>query len=110
MKWYSARSLPGRGIPGASPASQIRTSHRGGSDGGRPRRYPERLIADRGYDSNATRASLKARGVEPIIPCGGNNTQATDQDGRRLGLVAGCTGAPFASGDVAQTSGHQHKS
>ena len=26
---------------------------------------------------------LKAPGVEPIIPCGGNNTQATDQ-GRRL--------------------------
>lgn len=51
---------------------------------GRPRRYPERLIADRGYDSNAARAWFKSKGVQPIIPCPGNNTQATDQDGRHL--------------------------
>jgi transposase len=52
--------------------------------GGRPRRYPERLIADRGYDSNAARRWLKDRGVQPIIPCRKNNTQAMDQDGRHL--------------------------
>jgi len=52
--------------------------------GGRPRRYPERLIADRGYDSNAARKWLKSKGVQPIIPCRINNTKATDQDGRHL--------------------------
>ena len=51
---------------------------------GRPRKRPERLIADRGYDSNAVRASLAARGIEPIIPARRNNTVATHQDGRRL--------------------------
>ena len=51
---------------------------------GRPRSRPERLIADRGYDSNAVRASLAARGIEPIIPARRNNEVATHQDGRRL--------------------------
>jgi len=49
-----------------------------------PGRRPERLIADRGYDSNLVRASLAARGIEPIIPARRNNTVATHQDGRRL--------------------------
>ena len=51
---------------------------------GRPRKRPERLIADRGYDSNLVRASLAARRIEPIIPARRNNTVATHQDGRRL--------------------------
>ena len=51
---------------------------------GRPRKRPERLIADRGYDSNLVRASLAARGIEPIIPARRNNTVAPHQDGRRL--------------------------
>lgn len=51
---------------------------------GRPRKRPERLVADLGYDSNAVRASLAARGIEPIIPARRNNTVATHQDGRRL--------------------------
>lgn len=51
---------------------------------GRPRKRPERLIGDRGYDSNAVRAALAARGIEPIIPARRNNTVATRQDGRRL--------------------------
>lgn len=45
---------------------------------------PGRLIADRGYDSNAARRCLKRRGIQPIIPARRNNTQATDQDGRCL--------------------------
>ena len=49
----------------------------------RPRK-PERLIADRGYDSNQARALLVARGIEPIIPARSNNTVATHQDGRKL--------------------------
>jgi transposase len=51
---------------------------------GRPRQRPERLIADRAYDSNALRATLVRRGIEPIIPARSNNRRATHQDGRRL--------------------------
>ena len=52
--------------------------------GGRPRTRPERLIADKGYDSNAVRELLEGRGIEPIIPARANNTVATHQDGRTL--------------------------
>ena len=58
----------------------VRRTHRPG----RPRQRPERLIADKGYDSNALRAALVRRGIEPIIPARSNNTQATHQDGRKL--------------------------
>jgi len=51
---------------------------------GRPRKRPDRLIADRAYDSNAARALLIRQGIEPIIPARTNNRQATHQDGRRL--------------------------
>ena len=51
---------------------------------GRPRKHPERLVADRGYDSNKLRAALVRRGIEPIIPARRNNHQATHQDGRKL--------------------------
>src|SRR5215472_13771800 len=45
---------------------------------------PERLIGDRGYDSNALRRFLKRRRIQPIIPARSNNPQAADQDGRCL--------------------------
>ena len=45
---------------------------------------PERLIADKGYDSNPLRAWLAARDIEPIIPARVNNRVATHQDGRQL--------------------------
>jgi transposase len=45
---------------------------------------PERLIADRGYDSNPARAMLAGRGIDPIIPKRENNRKATHQDGRKL--------------------------
>jgi transposase len=51
---------------------------------GRPRKRPNRLIADRGYDSNPLRARLARRGLEPIIPARRNHTRATPQDGRKL--------------------------
>ena len=51
---------------------------------GRPRRRPNRLIADRGYDSNAVRTALDTRGIQPIIPARSNNHRATQQDGRCL--------------------------
>jgi len=59
---------------------RVRRAHRAG----RPRQRPERLIADRAYDSNPVRAKLAARHIEPIIPARSNNHQATHQDGRRL--------------------------
>src|SRR5205085_1912817 len=51
---------------------------------GRPRQRPDRLIADRGYDSNTIRAALDTRGIQPIIPARSNNRRATHQDGRCL--------------------------
>ena len=51
---------------------------------GRPRKRPERLIADKGYDSNAIREMLKNRGIKPVIPARSNNNVATHQDGRVL--------------------------
>jgi transposase len=51
---------------------------------GRPRKRPERLIADRGYDSNPLRARLAHRGIEPIIPARRTHQHATHQDGRKL--------------------------
>ena len=58
----------------------IRRSHRAG----RPRKTPERLIAEKDSDSNAARALLVQRRMEPIIPARENNTVATHQDGRKL--------------------------
>lgn len=55
-----------------------------GHRAGRPRQRPERLILDRGYDSNELRAQLVRRGIEPIIPARRNNRRATYQDGRKL--------------------------
>jgi len=56
----------------------------GGSILGRGVKRPERLIADRGYDSNPLRARLAQLGIEPIIPARRNHTRAIHQDGRKL--------------------------
>ena len=45
---------------------------------------PQRLIADKGYDSNKARKLIESRGMLPIIPARKNNTKATHQDGRHL--------------------------
>jgi hypothetical protein len=45
---------------------------------------PERLMADRGSDSNPARALLVTRELEPIIPKRRNHRTATQQDGRTL--------------------------
>jgi hypothetical protein len=55
------------------------TRHRGH----RPHKV-QRLIADRGYDSNQARALLVKRDIEQIIPMGRHNTVATHQEGRKL--------------------------
>jgi transposase len=51
---------------------------------GRPRKRPDRLVLDRGYDSNHLREQLVKRGIDRIIPARSNNRQATHQDGRKL--------------------------
>ncbi len=48
------------------------------------KRRPARLIADRGYDCNGLRRTLKHRGIQPIVPAQRNHPNATDQDGRCL--------------------------
>src|SRR5262245_44578162 len=45
---------------------------------------PERVIADRAFDSNRLRRQFWQRGIEPVIPARKNNNRATDQDGRKL--------------------------
>jgi transposase len=70
-----------------SPAevTLLEPTRRNGRIGGRraKRRKPRRLIADRGYDSNAVRALLAKRDIEPSIPARRNNRRATHQDGRK---------------------------
>jgi transposase len=72
----------------ASPAEVklLEPTLKNGRIGGRraKRRKLKRLIADRGYDSNAVRALLVERAIEPIIPARSNNRVATHQDGRKL--------------------------
>ena len=72
----------------ASPAEVklLEPALKNGRIGGRraKRRKPKRLMADRGYDSNAVRALLVERAIEPIIPARSNNRVATHPDGRKL--------------------------
>ena len=51
---------------------------------GRPRQKPERVIADRGYDSDPLRERLKKRGIELIAPYRKNNQERRYEDGRKL--------------------------
>ena len=51
---------------------------------GRPRKNPERIIADKGYDSDPLRERLACRGIELICPYRHNNKQQKYHDGRKL--------------------------
>jgi transposase len=64
------------------PEPTLKTGRIGGRRA--KRRKPKRLIADRGYASNAARALLVKRAIEPIIPARSNHRVATPQDGRTL--------------------------
>ena len=46
--------------------------------------HPERLILDRGYDSDPLRVRLAERGIEMICPHRKNRRRARTQDGRKL--------------------------
>lgn len=51
---------------------------------GRPRQKPQRLIADKAYDSDPLRKRLKRRGIELIAPHKANRVRKPTQDGRPL--------------------------
>jgi transposase len=51
---------------------------------GRPRTRPDRLIADKAYDSDALRRTLRRRGIELIAPHRRNRRRPATQDGRPL--------------------------
>ena len=53
-------------------------------DRGRPSHRLERLIADRGYDSDPLRKKLRGLGIEPIIPHRAGRKKTPTQDGRGL--------------------------
>lgn len=93
-KWMVV--VDGQGVPlgnhldRASPAevtlvnqtlAQVRVPRAGR---GRPKSKPQRLIADRAYDSDPLRRLLQARGIELICPHRKNRRKAPTQDGRAL--------------------------
>lgn len=51
---------------------------------GRPRSNPERLIADKAYDSDKLRKRLKERGIDVIVPHRRDRKSRSLQDGRKL--------------------------
>jgi transposase len=51
---------------------------------GRPRKRPDRLITDKGYDSDPLRKDLKKRGIDLIAPHRSNRKKPKLQDGRKL--------------------------
>jgi transposase len=52
--------------------------------GGRARQKPQRVIADRAYDSDPLRERLAARGIELVAPHRWNRSKPRTQDGRAL--------------------------
>jgi transposase len=51
---------------------------------GRPRKNPDRVVADKGYDSDPLRERLAQRGIELICPYRSNNKKKKYQDGRKM--------------------------
>jgi transposase len=94
-KWMVV--VDGRGLPlgnylhSASPAevklaeTTLATIHVGRSHhAGRPRQKPQRVIADKAYDSDPLRKRLRQRGIELICPHKKNRVRPATQDGRAL--------------------------
>ena len=51
---------------------------------GRPKNKPQRIIADKAYDSDPLRERLAKRGIELICPYRVNNKKKKYEDGRKL--------------------------
>jgi transposase len=62
--------------------ASIRVTRR--NRGGRPRQKPQRVIADRAYDSDPLRERLPVREIELIAPHRCNRSKPRTQDGRAL--------------------------
>ncbi len=76
-------SVPPRGIRLAEETlGAIRVGRR--HQGGRPRQKPERVIADKAYDSDPLRQRLGRRSITLIAPHRKNRGQSALQDGRTL--------------------------
>ena len=93
--------VDGKGIPlgkhleSASPAevtlaettlASIRVPNRHGR--GRPRQKPQRLIADKAYDSDPLRMRLKKRGIELIVPHKANRVRKRLRTDEASGAIA----------------------
>jgi transposase len=88
--------VDGRGTPlgvhldSASPAEvklaevTLETVKIGRCGPGRPRTRPQRLIADKAYDSEPLRERLADRGIELIAPHRSNRKKPPTQDGRPM--------------------------
>ncbi len=56
-------------LPALLDAGTVKRSGPNGSPGrGRPRRRPDRLVADKGYSYPTVRAELRRRGIAAVIP------------------------------------------
>ena len=88
--------VDGQGTPlgvhldSASPAEvklaevTLQTVKVAGLGPGRPRTRPERIVADKAYDSDPLRERLGKRGIELIAPHRSNRKKPATQDGRPL--------------------------
>ena len=71
---------PGEATLAEATLQEVRVPRRKG----RPRQKPERVIADRAYDSDPLRERLKKRGIDLIVPYRKNSRRRRYEDGRKL--------------------------
>ena len=64
-----------------STLAQIKVPRKGA---GRPKEKPQRVIADRAYDSSKLRHALSRRGIELVCPHRRGRKRPSEQDGRAL--------------------------
>jgi len=79
----------GVSVHSASPAEvtlaeETLSTVRVGGKRGHPRQKPERIIADKGYDSDPLRTRLAERGIDLVCPHRCNRKKPKLQDGRKL--------------------------
>jgi transposase len=80
MRFYSAS--PSEVRLAEETLQTIRVARR--HQAGRPRQKPQRVIADKGYDSDGLRERLRRRGIALIEPHRSNRCHTPPQDGRIL--------------------------
>ena len=80
VRLYSASPSEVRLAEETLATIQVGRRHRSG----RPRQKPARVIADKGYDSDALRGRLRHRGIVLIAPYRSNRHRTPPQDGRVL--------------------------